>query len=152
MEIYEFDDLEEALALMRQRTAEANLGLWPKQREITYGSTVVRPMDGGFLVFGEVWTQEEFEANEAAYYDLSKPEDALEYAAVCRDQAEMHEQGYMLGRWYSTVEPTGEIGSAHRATCWPISREAFEEARAMTWIGSAAWTPTLWAEMNEMAQ
>lgn len=147
-EIHEFSTLEEATAFIAQQTAEANRTMLPEQRTIDYGSHVVRPLPGGLLILGEIWTEEEFAAGEGAFYDLENPADALEYAAVLRDQAEMHDNGYMLGRWYSTIEPDGEIGSAHRAACWPITAEAFAQARRAHWNCSAERTPLLWTEME----
>jgi hypothetical protein len=44
-----------------------------------------------------------------------------------------HVHGYRYGKWFSTVEPTGEYGSAHVAALWEITQADFEQAERNQW-------------------
>jgi hypothetical protein len=57
-------------------------------------------------------------------------------------------RGYRFGRWYSVVEPDGEVGSAHISACWPISRRDFEYARRNGWRLGHQIRERLHAEMQ----
>lgn len=50
-----------------------------------------------------------------------------------RATAESRVRGYLFGEAWSAPFPEGELGDTHVANAWPISREAFEEARAAGW-------------------
>jgi hypothetical protein len=138
-----YTSLDAMLADMARATDQANAHLADEQRALTFGDywvncdTLIRL---GFPVFGHVVPLEEAVAKEASYY--SSDEDAQSEGFASVEDMKRHkrefwkanlERGYMFGPGYSVAEPEGEFGDTHRAHVWPISKEAFEAARAAKW-------------------
>jgi hypothetical protein len=68
-------------------------------------------------VFGRAWTRAEFEA-------VGDDPDSNDYR---------NNGGYIFGDWASAGYPQGEGGSNHVTRVIPISREAYEKAKAVDW-------------------
>lgn len=159
MQIQSFDSMEQMQEAMASAEAAANAGLRPDQ--VTLRDDRQRPAhwvrvfpEAGCLIFGEAWSDvQTFEAS-AKYvparptadglgptdYDGSDQEYVEEYESAL-DQAadeirttlDSRERGYMMGEAWSVMEERGELGSTHVANAFPISAEAFAEARAAGW-------------------
>ncbi len=134
----EFDSIEEALDFMGKAEAAGNASLHPVQRMVTYGDYWIRFWIVGenelVLICGYVETLPELAESEAAHYDLTKPEEKAEYEYAMEGIRRRHERGYMFGKAYSIIEPTGEWGDTHLANLWPITKDLFEALREAGWV------------------
>lgn len=126
-----YDSWEEMMADMRANEEAANERLAPEQKALTWGARVYR-IEHGIHIFGHVYTREEALAAEIALSPPEEVERGLPEESVER-LAEGLERGYLYGRWYSVIEPDGEIGSAHRLNVWPMSETLFEAVRQAGW-------------------
>jgi hypothetical protein len=126
----EFNSLDEMFEYMEDQTVKANAGLAPAQCDLTWGSYFVnfQPADD-LVIFGRVFTADEARENEIKA-GASEAEADFSSATL----ADSLTRGYLFGRAYSVWEPGGELGSTHRASAWPISRELFEAAQAVKWV------------------
>lgn len=135
MTFMDFGSLDEAFDFMTRQTEIANASLTPEQRSLTWGSCWFRPYEG-IVIFGHVYTAEEFEQKERHSYHRGGPLDAEEEAefAYAKERVlDAHERGYLFGEAFSVWEPTGELGDTHRASAWPITERQFESARTAGW-------------------
>lgn len=134
----EFGSLEEMYEAMAKAEAAGNANLHAVQRMVTYGDYWMRFWIVGenelVLICGYVETLPELAASEGAHYDLDKPEDKAEFDHTMFGIRERHTRGYMFGKAYSTIEPTGEWGDTHRANLWPITKNLFEAMREVGWV------------------
>lgn len=129
-----YDSIEEMFAAMERAEREANERATPTQRAITFGDYVVRPMsDAGVIVFGLIWPKDLRDADENP-------------ATIARLDAS-HERGYRTGKWSSDFVPEGEIGDAHIATLWPITREEYELAERLDFVTWRVATDPVGREM-----
>lgn len=147
MEIRGYDSYEEMQADMARAEAQANAGLMPEQIALRDDTEVdrywFRPYpEMGMLIFGVAWGFKSACEVSAKYVpDIPQPDSRLDEYEESLDEAvyeirsmvESRKRGYLRGWAYSMVEPEGEPGSTHVANTMPISREAFEEARAHGW-------------------
>lgn len=125
----EFDSVEDAFEWMRKQEEEANKRLHPAQKRIVRGSYVMRPApEVPCMIFGYIFTLEEIEEGER---QCGADEEELAY--TLRTLSESFNRGYRHGRWYSFVEPDGELGDAHISNLWPISEEVFNRAKESGW-------------------
>jgi hypothetical protein len=131
-----FESLEEMQRYLLAEERSMIARTLPEQWNITWGARVVRNADG-LPIFGHVFTEREF-LGESITGDPAQDEETM---AELDDLRDAHERGYRYGRWYSTVEPDGEYGSAHVVALWEITETDFERARAGGW--------TLWPELAE---
>lgn len=131
--IFTFDSFEDALDSMARATAHANERLADAQRAVTYGDHWVRFWTPPIVIYGYVQTLDEIEAAERACATPEEPLMAGEIEHLMRRTHELHDDGYMRGIAYSTIEPDGEYGDTHRANLWPIDRATFNAARAARW-------------------
>jgi len=106
-----FEELQEYMATAEREAVEKTI---PKQWEITWGSFVIRVVDR-LVIFGRIWTEFNYHEGE---YEL---------------QQDAHSRGYRYGRYYSVVEPEGELGSAHISTLWEITQSDFLTAMLNGW-------------------
>lgn len=114
-----FDSVDDLFDEMDRAEKAAMENLPPQQASITYGAYVVR-MVGDVLVWGTLHEKQDLLLDE---YDDTEP----------------HARGYRWGRFYSTLCPEGEEGSAHVSTLWSIRMEDFEKARLYGWsLGQAS--------------
>lgn len=183
-----FSSWEEMQRVLGEREDQANAGLLPAQIELRDDTENtrywVRPYpQANCLIFGEAWSFNQFCDVSSKYVDdlpmvngqpmfeagaevwASYRESLSESVYEIRAVAESRTRGYLRGIAYSIIEPDGEHGSTHVSNVYPISKEAFEEARASGWravdvdrfdlalMGEEAarkggWTPTLVAEMR----
>ena len=130
-----FNSMEEMFDFMARATESANAHLADEQKALTWGSYWFRPFDD-FVIFGYVFTQEEFEARERWSYHRGGALDEEEEAEFGFSKAHVldaHERGYLFGEAFSVSEPSGELGDTHRANAWPITAEQFEAAKAAHW-------------------
>lgn len=127
-----FEDLDELFEEMAQDEEAANARVLPRQREIDWGSYVFRAVENGagqaLAIWGHVWTLEEFLEREKK---AGAEPDELGYVEF--RAKELHARGYRYGEYYSIVAERPDIGSAHIASLWPISRRDFEYARRLRW-------------------
>lgn len=114
----EFNSFEEAQAYMAEQEEAALARLHPKQRETTWGSFAFRLVDD-FPIWTHVSTEQE----------MSEGEDPGTIAMM----EASHARGYRYGMHYSVIEPDGELGSVHIASCWPISEDEFNTAKLHGW-------------------
>ncbi len=141
-----FGSLEEMQAYMAGAEKAANEGLRPEQialRDAIDTVWWIRPYpEMSIMIFGETFGPAKQLANELEYIKdgLAAPEGSEERVEAEREAAyyrqempERRARGYLSGRAYSVIEPRGEIGDTHVANAWPISREAFEQARELDW-------------------
>lgn len=98
-----FDSLEELLDYQMRQESKNANQALPEQWAIGVGDYVFRLVDE-LPIFGHI-------TQRSAGYD----------------------KGYRYGRFYSSVLPEGEYGSAHVATLWKISRNEFNRARRLHW-------------------
>lgn len=132
MEIYEFNDIEEAIAAMQQAEEAANELVTPEQAAITWGSYWARwhEIYGQRLaLFGYVMTREEARSSSLAA-------GADEEEAQWEDErlVEAHERGYRYGRVHSVIVPEGELGSTHVSTMFrELTAEQFRQASEYRW-------------------
>lgn len=124
-----YDDFDEMFADMRRAEEVAIANILPFQREIVYGSYWMRYWpQGDLLIFGYVYTLEE---NWDSCINAGGDKEECAYE---RDhELDSYSRGYRFGRAYSVVEPTGELGSTHISEMIPITKEQFEEAKALNW-------------------
>ena len=131
-----YDTDEEMFADMSRAQIAADLAIRPIQERIGKGDHWMRSYDG-FLIFGYIWT-------EADSIESARKGGWL---SDYKEEAEMMDEsfirGYRFGRAWSTVCPEGELGDTHISTMIPITREQFEEAKALRWhapaIASTDW-------------
>jgi hypothetical protein len=122
-----FASLEEAMAVMREREAQANAAARPEQLAIGYGDYWLSAFDD-FLIFGRVSTLQELDDEKrrlgAGAEERKSEQEMIEGA---------HARGYRFGTAYSIVEPDGELGSTHLSRMVPISKDMFLGARLHHW-------------------
>jgi hypothetical protein len=90
----------------------------------------------GLDIWGEVPSLDETIKIERAYYPdpfTDDGEDAAEFGSSAARMIDSRQRGYLFGRWYSIVEPHGELGSAHVIVVTRISRSLFDAARLLNW-------------------
>lgn len=168
MEIQSFDSMEAMYAAMAASEAAANAALHPKQGGMrdAVNETVywVRVYGGDLLIFGECPSLAEATAKERTYYPIldkdratlsadeqeEYDESASEFAYSSANLVERRSRGYLFGTAYSVIEPRGELGDTHVANAWPITKEAFEQAREAAWQPTPESAPALTPAMLEM--
>lgn len=143
-----FDSFGEMMEFMRQNEEAAIAKTLPAQQVLADGGEhwYYRHARGGLApqgvdIFGHIPSLEDTLATERSYYAEEMDEDErAEYYGVRHGMNDKLSRGYVFGRHFSIVEPEGELGTVHVSQCIPISKEAFEEARAARW--QAGWTGT----------
>lgn len=132
-----FESLEELLAHQEEMERQAIEDALPEQWAIDYGDLVFRVADD-LPIFGRIFTELTFLAdNTSEGQSAPDPEIVAEWEGI----ESAHQKGYRYGKWYSSVCPEGELGSAHVVTLWRISNEDFTRARLMRW--------ELWTELAQ---
>lgn len=154
MEIRSYDSIDDMFADLNSDQKRANDGLNDAQRELRddfeHERYWIKNSGYGFLIFGVAWSQNDHRDAVAAslpdgLVDLDS-EDLAECLWEMAGHPENRMAGYLAGRAFSEVCPTGELGDTHVSTCMSITREAFEEGREAAWRIDAELTPTLIAE------
>lgn len=125
--IKNFDNFDEAMDWMQRQENKANSRVHPIQHEVKRGAHAMRP-HREFTIFGYVLTTEEIASAETEC-----GADAMELSHTMKMLAESYQRGYRHGRWYSVVEPEGELGDAHISNLIPITQEDFELALLHKW-------------------
>lgn len=153
-----YDNFEDAFEDMRKAEEAANRRVLPPQRLIGWGDYWFRVIpDWDLVIFGYVYTEAE---NEKGERDAGASDEEWEYTHNV--ELDSYKRGYRFGKAYSTIEPTGELGSTHISEMVPISQEQFEEARGLKWslveIKELPWfrwaldNMVAWEAHNESAQ
>lgn len=172
MEVKGFNSLEEMHEYMAQQTDLANENLHPVQVDLRNDVTAprfwVRPSpEEGCLIFGHAYSFTELCDVESAFVNPQDEESIDEFRWTIRAMRENRQRGFLTGRMYSIFMPEGDPHDNHVAEVFPISTEAFEEAKAAGWkavhitlfdldlMGEAAarqagWTPTLVRELQAL--
>jgi hypothetical protein len=136
MEFREFGSLDEMFEFMKANEDAANASLTPQQRSLDWGSYWVSPQED-FVIFGYCYTYEQQAMSERYAYhhggELNEEEEA-EFEYTMRRSRENHEAGRMFGTAFSVIEPTGELGTTHKAAAWPISADQFVSALLTGWV------------------
>jgi len=127
-----FESLEEMQEYMDSREREANENTMPKQWEITWGSYVIKVVPPDLIIWGYVFTEEEFLADEIGE-DLGNPQVEAEVMASLEQLKGRYERGYRYGRYYSVITPKGEYGDAHVSELWEITEADYVFAMANKW-------------------
>jgi hypothetical protein len=176
-----FDDMQKAMSEAEDR---ANASLRPAQialrDDLDNAHYWVSPAPD-CLAFGWTYSFKEMCEASAKYVPDIPADDAS--AIVKADYAEgldearyeivvaidSRKRGYLRGVTYTIYDPKGDYHDAHVASVMPISKEAFEEARAAGWravdvppldlllMGEEAarkggWTPTLVKELRAIME
>ena len=141
MSVVGFDTMDEFWEYQAKKEAQANAAVVSLQREIGYGSYVVRLVPN-LVIWGYISALEEVKAAERKYYsDPFGEGEEDEYNGIIDGVTDRFKRGYRYGRFYSEVEPAGELGDAHISTLWPITEKDFERARRNRW--------QLWPELAD---
>jgi len=136
-----FDSIDEAFAWMQEQEAKANADVHPAQKRIDRGTYALRPApEVPCLIFGYILTEEEIREGE-----VFAGADEGELAFTMDILASSYQRGYRYGRWYSVVVPEGEIGDAHIANLWPLTKEVFDAAKEQGWqLTQDQYVSALW--------
>ena len=119
MTVQGFDSLEEMLAFMADQEAKANAAVRPRQQAgLGWGMHGFRMVEG-IPIWTEIYTQGEAAEGEEE--------------GTMADLLASHDRGYRYGMHYSRLEPLGELGSAHIAAMWPVTRRDFNIAEEVGW-------------------
>jgi|SRR5262245_1668416 len=142
-----FESMEELQAYMGQREEEAIAGVVPEQEQIIWGSYCVRFVPD-LVVWGEIWSEQRY------LDDILKEgqEPDIELLEELRITRHSYASGYRYGKWYSIVEPSGEYGSAHLVTLWPITQADFVRALKNDWKPWDEFMLRMKAEMAEVRE
>lgn len=136
-QVIEFTDIEEAFDFMRANEEAANASVTDDQKKIVGDCFVKRQVqygDGYLLtIYGEVWSMETFTESEKKYLNLDDPDEKEEFDMIISSQKDTYERGYRFGKWYSVVEPDGELGSAHIVSLDLIEEAEFNAAKERGW-------------------
>lgn len=176
MTVRSFDSFDDMLEAMQEGTRQANIGLNERQQDLRddYEHTrywVSPNHEEQILAFGVVFSAAEARDRSIA----TMPPGLVDLDSEDLDEVlyeiDMYQQnraaGYLFGEQFSIYIPDGELMDTHVSVVMPISKEAFEEARAAGWravvvpsfdlalMGPEAarkggWTPTLVEEMHEI--
>jgi hypothetical protein len=125
--IQAFDDIDDLFAAVDQGVQKAMANTLPRQNEITYGDYWMRVWED-IAIFGYISTREELDAEEIR---LGATEEELAWEHESMDYS--YGRGFRFGRAYSVIEPRGELGDTHVSVMVPITKEEFEQARAVDW-------------------
>ena len=126
--MFTYENFESMHQRLTELTKEANDGLAPAQRLVTYGDHWVRfwDMRQRLVIFGHVHTPEEIRRDEELH---GAPENEIDY--MLGETERRHRDGFMYGlcrsRWY----PEGEWGDTHRGNLWPVDKDTYDEALAV---------------------
>jgi len=126
-----FESFEELQEYMAKAEREAIGNALPKQWEITWGSFVLRVVDS-LVIWGYIFTEQEFMELEIGD-EMADPKVVEEVLAIMEAQRDSQARGYRYGKYWSTILPDGELGSAHVSTLWEITEEDFNHARDHGW-------------------
>lgn len=130
-----FESFDDMAAFQAEQEAVANNRVLKIQRGIEYGSHVIRFMQN-VVIFGRVLARDEAvkpmpdDWNDD-WGDRAEAQAETEFETRILDDA--YARGYRFGRWHSTWEPEGELGSAHISELYPILPPMFEEAQGVGW-------------------
>lgn len=123
--------MDDVFHRMDERERLANESIVDPQKAITYGNYVAKFFEMGGLalvVAAYVRTLEEIRDDEIR---LDAPEwEADEVVQMTKDAMA---RGYLPCMAYSIIESEGELGSIHKAECFPISEETFEALKRAGW-------------------
>lgn len=145
MHIESFDSFEEMNRQLQERQEEAWKNTSEKQKILLDGKKHwFVYVDDTFSpqlvwIYGEIEsTDERRKTRDEGIASLDPNSD--EYAEESEGyiyEFEVYEdqlnRGFVFGRCYSVLEPTGELGSTHVSKVAQISKEVFEEARESGW-------------------
>lgn len=142
VEVLTFTSMDEMYAWMRAAREEANKGLHPAQRAVTWGSHWVR-FHGDLVEFGKVATM-----GEVATGEMDEGADPDEAAETLMQIERAHQDGSMWGLAYSVLGPEGTWGFTHQALMWPVEERVFKAAKAVNWVplDTPEWCRVLLAE------
>jgi len=124
-----FSSLEDMQKYIKESGDTALAAMSEEQRALTWGSYAMMPTDE-CVIFGYVFTEEELLLGE-----LHAGASQEEAEATVRMSRNALKRGYLFGRWFSIIEPTGELGSNHAVNCWPITAEQHGIAATFGWDG-----------------
>jgi len=119
----------------------------PEQAKITPGSYFARWEnigDQNVFIFCKSLTLDEAVAEE-----VSAGADPHEAAYYRRQYTDKFGRGLRYGNHFSVITPDGEWGSTHIGTCWPITEEDFNEAKANGWTPSEVMVDRMSREIVE---
>jgi hypothetical protein len=145
--IRNFTTIEELSQWIEDQTNAANAALFPEQQALEWGDPWVRflfTLEGdALIIFGRAYTLEEFHDIEIAHG--ATEDEWTQYTQPTLEAS--YADGYLYGRCFSTVEPTGELGNTHRVNVWPISQTLYDYAHEKGWDPATFETDEL-AELN----
>lgn len=155
MSVQAFDSFEEAQQAMADNEARANANLHPLQIALRDDIDTPRYFAGvapDCLFFGHAYSRKEVYEAAAKYvseigaddYEESLDEALYEIAV----SQETRPRGYLRGRHFTVYDPQGDYHDVHVVEAWPISEQAFLEAKAAGW--KAMYVP--WASSDEQAR
>lgn len=124
-----FNSTKKMLEWVASRKQDANAMLAPAQQEITWGSFWARfDQLPAFVEWGYVMNEAE---NLADLLATNEPGgDPQEMLSALRKR---HDEGFMFGKAYSLMSPSGEYGETHRSNMWPVESHLFAAAQQSGW-------------------
>lgn len=150
-----FGSLEEVQAAMAANEDRANAGLHQLQIDLRDDIDTPRFFAGtapDCLFFGHAYSRKEVYEAAAKYVsdvDAADHEESLDEALYEIEVAlQCRPRGYLRGQHFTVYDPRGDYHDVHVSEAWPISAEAFEEAKAAGW--KAVDVP--WASSDEHAR
>jgi len=172
VQVISFPSYEAAMQHIAAATAVANAALLSRQKEFLDPEAPTVKFfwphsEYGFIVFGEALSLADSDAGNLACYpsvnggkaavlaDLS-PDDREEFDYSSESTKETRANGYVFCRVWSVAEhfEEGTLGDTHALNMWPLSDEAWEEAKASHWTAGADGNPVgpaLLACLGELA-
>jgi hypothetical protein len=127
MTVQSFNSDEEMWNAIRKGILTAKERATPEQNAITYGDYWMRVWED-FLIFGTISHPDDLDAAERL---LGASEEEIK--AERKMLAESYENGFRFGKAYSVIVPEGELGDTHVSEMTKITKEEFEEAKALGW-------------------
>jgi hypothetical protein len=132
--VFSFTDFDEYLEWQADQERRANDRVHDFQAALRPGMKVFRlyPLGPQLLtILGRTVTPDQhYESMVKEGYEISECEEERDMIA------EQFDRGYLYGTWYSTIEPQGELGSAHISVLGPQLPDAvWEKFLAMVQSG-----------------
>lgn len=145
MSVQAFGSFEEMQQAMADAEDAANAGLHPLQIALRDDIDTPRYYVGmapDCLFFGHAYSRVEVYEAAAKYVSERDSEDHDESIDEARYEIavamDTRPRGYLRGINFTVYEPDGDYHDAHVAEVWPITEEAFNEAKAAGWKAVAA--------------
>ena len=137
MEVIAFDSWEDAQKAMQEAHDQWTRLTTDGQRVLLDGQAhwwFQWEPDYNIAIWGERWSLEHYgEYLRGRAAEQTDPQRAQEWLDDIENDRVQLSRGYVFGKAYSVVEPTGELGSTHVSQMVEVPRETWELARSYNW-------------------